>query len=194
MSIKKIKKILVLGDNNVGKTLLISQLCKEKNEEEGFLKIRNPTVGASFKSLFVNDTEFQIWEIANDVRTQNLLNLYLKGTDIAILVVDSTTLNIESLNKRILQVIEDGGVENIIIVFNKIDETMLTENERKQMTAQCIPPNAKIIYIETSAKTNVGIKKLSNQIYLCCSRNINLEYFNYFNYTLPTRRKKCCVF
>lgn len=198
MATKKIK-VIVLGDTNVGKTSLVSKICDEK--DDGFLKIRVPSVGASFKTVFMNDFEFCIWDIANDDRSKELLNLYIKNTNIAIIVVDtSNKKSFQSPEYWINQIkentIRDGGgsrdLENInlIVVGNKIDKSNIEEEKRNWLISSFIS-NAKIIYTETSSKTNVGIEKIKNQLYLL-ARGVDVEYIPPpppFN-----TKKKCTIF
>ncbi|MEX2752218.1 MAG: ADP-ribosylation factor-like protein [Candidatus Freyarchaeota archaeon] len=111
-------KTVILGDGGVGKTTLL-KLILGRNVDSTYI----PTVGVDVKEF---DASFQnmslvLWDFSGQPRFRKLWGPFLEGTDIAILVTDSTPKNIEE-TKRIYQILKEEKPElNFILIANKQD-------------------------------------------------------------------------
>ena len=146
-------KIVILGDQHVGKTSILSKYRYE-TIEDGYA----PTVGIDFltKNVFLEDKTIRLimWDTAGQERFKSLIPSYLKNAHSIILTFDITSKSsFNSLNKW-LQEIKDHVQENVFIVIcgNKIDLNNKSANERN------------LAYVETSASTVEGIKRLFDVI------------------------------
>jgi len=152
-------KIVVVGDEEVGKTSLILKYVKNRFTED-----YKPTLGADFavKELRLNGkiVKLYLWDIGGKEQFKNLHKYYYEGANVFVLVFDLT--NLESFENAINVWIEDirKNYANIpiIIVGNKFDlknERKVALEEIKKIKFEFIP-----LSIETSAKTGHKIEDL----------------------------------
>ena len=156
-------KIVIIGDQHVGKTSILSKYKYETTEEN-----YAPTVGIDFltKNVFLEDKTIRLimWDTAGQERFKSLIPSYLKNAHSIILTFDITSKNsFNSLNKW-LEDIKNNVQDSVFIVLcgNKIDL-----NNKRQVNyedAQKFAKDNDLIYIETSAITGDGIKKLFDVI------------------------------
>ena len=152
-------KIVIIGDQHVGKTSILSKY-KYETIEEGYA----PTVGIDFltKNVFLEDKTIRLimWDTAGQERFKSLIPSYLKNAHSIILTYDITSKNsFNSLNKW-LEDIKNNVQDSVFIVLcgNKIDL-----NNKRQVNfedAQKFAKDNDLVYIETSAITGDGIKNL----------------------------------
>ena len=156
-------KIVIIGDQHVGKTSIISKYKYETIEDN-----YAPTVGIDFltKNVFLEDKTIRLimWDTAGQERFKSLIPSYLKNAHSIILTYDITSKNsFNSLNKW-LEDIKNHVQDNVFIVLcgNKIDL-----NNKRQVNfedAQKFAKDNDLVYIETSAITGEGINKLFDLI------------------------------
>ena len=156
-------KIVIIGDQHVGKTSILSKYKYETIEEN-----YAPTIGIDFltKNVFLEDKTIRLimWDTAGQERFKSLIPSYLKNANSIILTFDITSKNsFNSLNKW-LEDIKNNVQDSVFIVLcgNKIDL-----NNKRQVNyedAQKFAKDNDLIYIETSAITGDGIKKLFDVI------------------------------
>ena len=156
-------KIVIIGDQHVGKTSILSKYKYETIEEN-----YAPTVGIDFltKNVFLEDKTIRLimWDTAGQERFKSLIPSYLKNAHSIILTFDITSKNsFNSLNKW-LEDIKNNVQDSVFIVLcgNKIDL-----NNKRQVNfedAQKFAKDNDLVYIETSAITGDGIKKLFDLI------------------------------
>ena len=121
-------KITLLGESSVGKTSIINQYVNKK-----YMETNLTTIGCDKFSRVVNiqnkDILLNFWDTAGQERFKSLSPMFLKGSNIVILVYDIT--NEESFNALEnfwINIVRDN-TENIVlgIAANKND---LYENEK----------------------------------------------------------------
>ncbi|KAJ3658532.1 hypothetical protein Zmor_010266 [Zophobas morio] len=97
---KKIFKVIVIGDSNVGKTSLTYRFC-----EGGFLEHSEATIGVDFRSrnLEIDGEEItlQLWDTAGQERFRtSMVKHYYRNTHAIVLVYDVTNAaSFDSLKK-----------------------------------------------------------------------------------------------
>ena len=90
-------KIVMLGDQSVGKTSLIEKFIYEKFHEVGYVPVLiiQPTVGIDFLAKDYAYKEklvrLQLWDTAGQERFRSLIPSYLKDSHCAIIVFDLTS-------------------------------------------------------------------------------------------------------
>ena len=152
-------KIVIIGDQHVGKTSILSKYKYETIEEN-----YAPTIGIDFltKNVFLEDKTIRLimWDTAGQERFKSLIPSYLKNANSIILTFDNNTKNsFNSLNKWLEDIknhVQDGVF--IVLCGNKIDL-----NNKRQVSFEDAKKFAKdkdLIYVETSAITGDGIKNL----------------------------------
>ena len=118
------KKIIIVGDSEVGKTSLFTRFVYNRTEQ------RSPTIQASHatKEVRLSDTQsvaLSIWDTAGQERYRSLSELYFKEADGAIIVYDITfRKSFEAIETDWIPAIQaaNKNMPVIIIVGNKSDK------------------------------------------------------------------------
>ena len=156
-------KIVIIGDQHVGKTSILSKY-KYETIEEGYA----PTVGIDFitKNVFLEDKTIRLimWDTAGQERFKSLIPSYLKNAHSIILTYDITSKSSFSSLPKWIEDIKNHVQEGIFFVLcgNKLD----LKNKRQVSfeEAEKFAQNHNLTYIETSAISGEGIKKLFDVI------------------------------
>lgn len=158
---KFVKKIVICGDNQVGKTSLIRRFI-----DNSFKVSYKPTLGIDIleKNIEINDdtvVNFLIWDI--DGQIQNMTpyrKKFYKGAEGVFLIFDITSkqtfLNIKKWLKDLSEL--EGKGFPIIVVGNKIDlneKIAVSEEEIKSLADEL-----GLEIIEASAKTGENVEEI----------------------------------
>lgn len=156
-------KLVFLGDQNVGKTSIITRFMYDT-----FDNAYQATIGIDFlsKTMYLEDrtVRLQLWDTAGQERFRSLIPSYIRDSSVAIVVYDITSrasfLNTE---KWIEDVRAERGQDVVImLVGNKTDMA-----ERRQVSVEEAEAKAKadgIMSIETSAKAGYNVKSLFKKL------------------------------
>ncbi len=151
-------KILILGEQYVGKTSLIRRYI-----ENIFIPSYKCTIGIDFfsKILTINNKEInlKIWDTAGEERFRNMTNQYYNRTDGIILVFDLTDINtMYKIQYWIDQIKEKVNSDDIslVLIGNKSDL------ERKISYENCekFSEDLNIKYFETSALSDDNVNEI----------------------------------
>eukprot|EP01130_Rhizamoeba_saxonica_P003423 TRINITY_DN1450_c1_g1_i1.p1 TRINITY_DN1450_c1_g1~~TRINITY_DN1450_c1_g1_i1.p1 ORF type:complete len:197 (-),score=36.26 TRINITY_DN1450_c1_g1_i1:36-626(-) len=163
---QKIKKILLLGDSDTGKSSILIRYA-----DHTFYDTFIPTLAVDYKTQTVKTTNFhyklQIWDTAGQERFRTITSSFYRNSDgIAVVFDVSNKRSFENV-RRWLQEIEryDGGESIVVVVGNKVDrDRVVLYDEAKDMCDML-----GISYFETSAKDDVGVdlvfERLCDEIY-----------------------------
>jgi small GTP-binding protein len=168
----KIKfKIVLLGDQCVGKSSIIDRFINEKFEESYNVPtwLLQATIGIDF--LVRNMTyqgksyRLQLWDTAGQEQFKSLIPSYLKDSDCALIVYDTMNENsLANAEKWFQFFAEHKNLQSIcVLVGNKID----LRGEETGCGAEPIRELAERIKVpsfEISAKTGEGIQQLFLQV------------------------------
>jgi len=151
-------KLLVIGDQCVGKTCLLLQYANA-SFSPNFIS----TIGIDFKikhsTIDGKRIKLQIWDTAGQERFRTITTSYFRGAQGIMLVYDvtdrKTFLSIRSWVAQI-QMHADVNVNKILIgnKCDKSDERSVTYEEGEELAKEF-----GIGFIETSAKTNYNVDK-----------------------------------
>jgi Ras-related protein Rab-11A len=151
-------KVILIGDSGVGKTNIISRLCKDE-----FLVESKSTVGVEFASKLIElenkkVIKMQIWDTAGQERYKAITNTYYYRSQGAVVVFDITKVSsFKNVDKWVTQMREHAGPDvTIVLVGNKSDLKSLraiTVEEALDKAASL----GNTEYIETSALHNSHI-------------------------------------
>jgi len=156
-------KLVLLGDQSVGKTSIIIRFTDDK-----FDSSYQATIGIDFlsKIMYLEDRtiRLQLWDTAGQERFRSLIPSYIRDSSVAIVVYDVTNRSSFSDCEAWVSNVraERGSEVPIFLVGNKIDQT-----DKRQVTTEEGERKAKDLgahFAETSAKTSVNIKQLFKQI------------------------------
>lgn len=152
-------KIVILGDQFVGKTSILNKFKYENSEEK-----YTPTVGIDFitKNVYLEDKTIRLimWDTAGSERFKSLIPSYIKNACAIILTYDITCKSSFISLEKWLTDIKDKvpSTAYIIIAGNKLD----MDNKRQVSTDEikAFADSKGLKFVETSAKTGQNIKLL----------------------------------
>ena len=156
-------KIVLLGDQAVGKSSLVNRFCSGKFDDK-----YKTTIGGAYlqKEVTLKNGDIlklHIWDTGGQEKFRSMANLYYKDAVAAILVYDITNSeSFESLSFWVKELKENVDNENFVISVagNKNDlpseEKKISYNQAKNYMKE----NGITIFYETSAKTGNGVKDL----------------------------------
>jgi len=148
-------KLVILGDQSVGKSCIISRYVYDSFDPNS-----NPTIGVDFvvKSVYSGDNTYKIhfWDTAGQERFQSLIPSYIKDCQVAILVYDITSRkSFDNLTKWYNSIQNERGDDIILgILGNKMDlpnREVMTEEGLKKAEGW------KALFQECSAKTGENV-------------------------------------
>ena len=155
-------KIVIIGDQHVGKTSILSRYKYEVIETA-----YAPTVGIDFltKNVFLEDKTVKLimWDTAGQERFKSLIPSYLKNANCIILTYDiSNKASFISLNKWLMDAKEYVNEKTLFVICgNKLDlKRAVTRKEAEDFSNEKNIP----LFIEVSALTGEGINDLFNNI------------------------------
>ena len=109
------KKICFIGEQNVGKSSLLSLLQGREVQEE-----RVPTVGLEVEDSLLRGKKCSIWDLGGQKRFKFMWQDFMKGAGLAVIVCDSTEKNVKQ-TKEIYNRFERTLGTKIIAIANKQD-------------------------------------------------------------------------
>lgn len=156
-------KIVLLGDQSVGKTSLITRFMYDT-----FDNTYQATIGIDFlsKTMYLEDrtVRLQLWDTAGQERFRSLIPSYIRDSSVAIVVFDITNrASFLSTSKWIDDVRSERGNDVIIVlVGNKADLSDKRQVTHEEATAKS--SELGIMFMETSAKAGHNVKSLFKKI------------------------------
>ena len=152
-------KIVIVGDEEVGKTSIILKYTKNCFTED-----YKQTLGADFATKEVkyngDDIILYLWDIGGKDRYKDLHKYYFEGTNVFLLIFDLTSRTTfeNAMNFWLKDIQTYCGLVPIIFVGNKNDlndQRQVFLEQMKRRTSNLIT-----LLIETSAKTGYNIENL----------------------------------
>ncbi|OHT13028.1 small GTP-binding protein [Tritrichomonas foetus] len=120
---QSVRKVVIVGDHNVGKTCIIQRLIERR-----FNADTHPTIGSSTQTYHTTTTSgkpitMQIWDTAGQEQYQSLSQVYFRNSQAAIVVFDASIPNsvdkvVEWIHKY-NEIVPNGFVA---VVGNKSDK------------------------------------------------------------------------
>lgn len=156
-------KIVLLGDQSVGKTSIITRFLYDS-----FDPSYQSTIGIDFlsKTLYLEDrtVRLQIWDTAGQERFRSLIPSYIRDSSVAVVVYDVTNRSsFDSVSKWIDDVRSERGSDVIImLVGNKTDaaDSRVVSQTDGEERAQ----ELNTMFIEVSALTGANVKQCFRKI------------------------------
>jgi small GTP-binding protein len=162
-------KIILIGDEKVGKTQIINQFVNNKFSDEYTKASGTNIVTKEIRYDNGKTVKLELWE------TKKVSNL--KSINAYILVYDVTNqTSFDNIKNYIEEIKKDLSTKNIplILVGNKNDltknKTVITETAQEFATKNNIP------FFETSMHNNVKIQEIFNKTAALCFENKESEY------------------
>uniref|UniRef100_A0A667Y8W1 Ras-related protein Rab n=1 Tax=Myripristis murdjan TaxID=586833 RepID=A0A667Y8W1_9TELE len=161
-------KILVIGDQNVGKTTFVHRYVSGQ-----FNRDYRSTVGVDFsmKALQWSDTEtvrLHLWDIAGQERFISMARIYYKGASGCVVMFDVTNSSSflscrhwkQDLDSK--ATLPSGGAIPCILLANKCD--LADRSVSAESISRFCKANGFVTWMETSVKDNKNITEAMSQI------------------------------
>ncbi|XP_065177950.1 ras-related protein Rab6-like [Sycon ciliatum] len=156
-------KLVVLGEQSVGKTSLITRFMYDT-----FDNTYQATIGIDFlsKTMYLEDrtVRLQLWDTAGQERFRSLIPSYIRDSTVAVIVYDvSNKLTFEQVSRWVEDVRSERGKEVIImLVGNKID--LVEKRQVPSEDGEAIAKELGVMFIEASAKNGANVKQLFRRV------------------------------
>lgn len=168
-------KVTIIGNSSVGKTSMVTRITRDT-----FLDHNHSTIGAAYctfsrkittsEDIGIVEVEkinknyvFKMWDTAGQERFKSLVPMYLKNSDITLIVFDITDSNsFESVGRwyKTANIIAPNAIK--ILIGSKLD----LEKSRQILTydANQFASYHNMEYIECSSKECINIDKITDFI------------------------------
>ncbi len=156
MSSLPLYKIVIAGDENVGKTSLVRQYCEGRFETS-----RVSTIGVDFQtkvmSLPDGDVKLSIWDMAGQEHFEVVRSGFFRGARATALVYDlSAPDTLKHLQRWYEETCANCTCQKFVVVGNKLDLVDKRDTEVAEKFAQLIGAE----HLVTSAATAEGVEEL----------------------------------
>ena len=192
MSKKTVVTLSLLGESQVGKTCLCGVYLGLEFQSDTLHTIGMEKLYTEMTMPDGNKVSIKIWDTAGQERFRSIALQSLRTSKGIAVVFDVTSkISFDKINYW-LDEIKNVSVNIPIVLFgNKCD---LENRQVSKEEAENYAKEKNILYFETSAKNNIGVKEgfeaLAIKAYekLGNSNNINIKIKN----TKTKKKKKCC--
>lgn len=166
-------KIIFIGNSGVGKTSII-----RRKKDNVFQLIVDPTVGTGRTTIEVQveetKAELCLWDTAGQEKYAQLLPLFVKDTDVAVVVASYTDYqSIEKIDEWISLLHKNNENPELVIVINKTDMANSLSEDQDAIGSRLAQKYTNIFF--TSAKTGTGIDDLFEKISYLVVKNPKQE-------------------
>ena len=156
-------KVVLIGDSGVGKTSIYQRFDSNTFSEDHLM-----TIGAAYAKINIDSEagpiEVGIWDTAGQEKFRNVVPMYFQRADYVLMVYDISQEDTFTGLDAWYEMVKDKAPPDakIIIIGNKSD----LEAQRKVSFEAGTNFATKIesLFIETSAKTGLGIEMLTQMI------------------------------
>eukprot|EP00568_Trieres_chinensis_P008759 CAMPEP_0183303058 /NCGR_PEP_ID=MMETSP0160_2-20130417/8637_1 /TAXON_ID=2839 ORGANISM="Odontella Sinensis, Strain Grunow 1884" /NCGR_SAMPLE_ID=MMETSP0160_2 /ASSEMBLY_ACC=CAM_ASM_000250 /LENGTH=219 /DNA_ID=CAMNT_0025465913 /DNA_START=251 /DNA_END=910 /DNA_ORIENTATION=+ len=175
----KTVKVVLLGDAGVGKSSLALRFVSNE-----FRPYTESTIGASFmsktmevscdggenidqrepKPSVLQKVTFKIWDTAGQEKYHSLAPMYYRGAAVAILVYDICSHVSFDVLTRWVEELRQQGPEDIVLAVCGNKSDLGDHRQVESDSAREYAEGAGAFYIETSARNNVNVKEMFNEI------------------------------
>lgn len=171
------KKIVILGDMNVGKSALIRRFL-----EGAFIENTPASIGVCCSSKEWNDSLIAIWDTAGQETFKRLVPTYVKNANAAILCYamnDKTSF--EAIETRHSLLLENNVAENCVVIVVATKSDLITTEADREISYEeasskalkyndkysSLPQNASLgdPYFETSSKDNNNVNAVFEYVF-----------------------------
>ena len=160
-------KLLIVGDENAGKTSLVERMVYDKFESE-----YKSTKGIDILNYEISsDIKVNIWDFAGQEITYQVHNLFMSEESLYLLVIDGQKENSINENFDWLETIASNAPYAPIIVVVTKHESNRTYRLEEKLYNEKFPNIKEFFYV--SSKDNIGFCELKEKILLHISKFSN---------------------
>jgi small GTP-binding protein len=137
------KKILLLGDFNVGKTSLIRRYI-DNTFDDRYLTTIGVKISKKILELHGLECELLIWDVEGATPRKSIASSYMKGASGAIFVCDvGRSETMESLDEHIKTFLALNPNAHYVIAYNKSDLLSVQQKEALELSGNTFLTSAK---------------------------------------------------
>ncbi|KAI6181667.1 Ras-related protein Rab-21 [Aphelenchoides besseyi] len=170
-------KIVLLGEGAVGKSSILMRYVDDK-----FVENRESTIQAAFaaKKICVEDRQIDlnIWDTAGQEKFHSLGPIYYRGSNGALLIYDITDPHsfqrVQKWVTELRRILGDSC--SLFIVGNKLDLERKRNVQKEE--AERFAQSVDAAFSECSAKENVGVNKIFEELTRTMIKNHNVQLEN----------------
>jgi small GTP-binding protein len=156
MSAYPLRKVLIAGDDNVGKTSLVRQYCEGR-----FESTHEMTIGVDFQTKLAELPEgtvkLSIWDLAGQQRFESIRTGFYRGSLATALVYDlGVPDTLKSLARWYKEIVQILPKQRFLVVGNKSDLSAEPTDQVGHQLAAVIHAD----YVRTSALTGEGVAEM----------------------------------
>jgi small GTP-binding protein len=149
-------KVVIAGDENVGKTSLVRQYCEGRFETS-----RISTIGVDFQTKVIalpaGEVKLSIWDMAGQERFEIVRTGFYRGTRATALVYDlGVPDTLEHLQRWFEETRTNSTCQKYIVVGNKADVLTDRNTQPAEVFARLIGAS----HVITSAATGEGVENM----------------------------------
>jgi small GTP-binding protein len=150
-------KTIIIGDCSVGKSSVMLRQC-----DDTFQTSYISTIGVDFRYSTITidgkKVKLQIWDTAGQERFRTITAAYYRSSEIVIIVFDVTNrASYINVNRWITECKNNANLNiKLFLIGNKCDAQNRTVSKEE---ASAFARQENIIYMETSAKTGLGVNE-----------------------------------
>ncbi|XP_053554825.1 ras-related protein Rab-17 isoform X1 [Bombina bombina] len=153
-----VHKLMLLGSSNVGKSSITLRFVRDEFRD------CVPTTGCDFFSkricLYGKNLDFEIWDTAGQEIYHSVCHLYYRGTSAAMLVYDTTHQESFFRAQLWLQELQKYfSPEELVIALIGNKSDLQEERKVSQEDGKTFADKNKLLFVETSAQTGVGVQE-----------------------------------
>ncbi|UYP45668.1 hypothetical protein NEF87_001953 [Candidatus Lokiarchaeum ossiferum] len=108
-------KTCLIGESGVGKSTLSKMLRQQSVTDP-----RKPTIGVNIEKIPTKEGNMCLWDLAGQRRFRLMWNEFMRGSELTIVVTDSSTKNV-MLTKDLIERHLNNSAAKIIAIANKQD-------------------------------------------------------------------------
>ncbi|GAB1219651.1 hypothetical protein ENUP19_0040G0039 [Entamoeba nuttalli] len=183
-------KILMVGDEGVGKTCLVRQFVNKKNKEDG----KSNICYTKILNISGDNIALQIWDFESKQQDSMMSRSYYEGCNAVIVVFDISDRTTYESVKGWLKDVGYYAPKDIIkyLVGNKTD--LAANRIVSSQEAQDLAKREGFEFIETSTKSNNNVDVLFQQIgRLLIQKNLVLSINTPQPFPKLKKKAKCCI-
>ncbi|BFU19656.1 Rab GTPase putative [Entamoeba histolytica] len=183
-------KILMVGDEGVGKTCLVRQFVNKKNKEDG----KSNICYTKILNISGDNIALQIWDFESKQQDTMMSRSYYEGCNAVIVVFDISDRTTYESVKGWLKDVGYYAPKDIIkyLVGNKTD--LAANRIVSSQEAQDLAKREGFEFIETSTKSNNNVDILFQQIgRLLFQKNLVLSINTPQPFPKLKKKAKCCI-
>ena len=158
-------KVILLGESGVGKTSIIARFYSGKFNPDKITSLSSQYTRKTIELPNNKSITFDIWDTCGQEKYRSISRLFYKDAKVVILVYDITNKDsFIQLKKYWYEQVKQLGDKDIILAIAANKNDLYDERVIDSETGEEFAESIGAIFMQTSAKENIGIQELIENI------------------------------